>query len=73
MTTSIQEPGMYVTDWGKLDRADVCIQAFISCHAFREENGALPRPGNEEDAQRLVELCLLKTLQKPRTLKLMIN
>ena len=58
MNSSMADPGMYVTDWGKLDRVEVLHVAFLSCQAFREQNGRLPRPGNEEDAQRLVDLTL---------------
>ena len=69
MTASIKEPGMYVTDWGKLDRVDVLHLTFLSCQAFREQSGALPRPGNEEDAQRLVELCLELNPSKAEDIK----
>ncbi len=69
MTTSMKEPGMHVTDWGKLDRADALHLAFLSCHAFRQQAGSLPRPGNEEDAQRLLDLCLEQNPSKAEDIK----
>jgi ubiquitin-activating enzyme E1 len=58
MTASMTQPGMFVTDWGKLDRVGVLHLAFQACQMFREQNGSLPRPGNAEDAQRLYDLTM---------------
>lgn len=58
MSTSASKPGMFVTDWGKLDRVGVLHLAFQACGMFRDQNGGLPRPGSAEDAQRLYDLTM---------------
>lgn len=58
MSASTTKPGMFITDWGKLDRVGVLHLAFQACGMFRDQNGNLPRPGNAEDAQRLYDITV---------------
>eukprot|EP01039_Chlorochromonas_danica_P005873 gene5873-6468_t len=56
ISQSFVQPGMFCCDVVKYDRAAVLHLAFRALHGFVEKHGILPRPGNTDDAQEVVDL-----------------
>lgn len=57
---SLQSPVFFITDFAKFDRPTTLHIGFQALSLFREKYGQLPRPRNEEDAAKLVQIS--KTL-----------
>lgn len=54
---SIKDPEFIITDFAKFDRPSQIHLAYITLHKFIEQNGELPKPWNEEDADSFVSLA----------------
>lgn len=53
-----KEPEFLISDFSKFDHPATLHVAFKALHKYREENGGKPpRPWNEEDAQKFLQLC----------------
>lgn len=53
-----KEPEFLISDFAKFDYPASLHVAFKALHKYREENGGKPpRPWNEEDAQKFLQLC----------------
>ncbi|KAG8893299.1 hypothetical protein FRB99_002069, partial [Tulasnella sp. 403] len=54
---SLQNPELFITDFGKFDRPSTLHAGFQALSQFVEKLGRLPRPRNGEDAAQLVALA----------------
>ena len=54
---SLKKPDFLVSDFAKWDRPSQLHIGFQALHQFVEDNGSLPRPHNETDAEELVQLA----------------
>lgn len=54
---SLNEPEFLLTDFAKFDRPPQLHVAFQALHAFKTKYGVLPRPWNQEDAGKFVEVA----------------
>ncbi|XP_067003227.2 ubiquitin-like modifier-activating enzyme 1 [Anabrus simplex] len=54
---SLKEPEYLMTDFSKFDRPPQLHLAFQALHKFIEENGAVPKPWNQADADDFVSLA----------------
>ena len=52
----LREPECLISDFAKFDRPAQLHIGFQALHAFAEKNGQLPRPHNDEDATRVLDL-----------------
>ena len=53
-----KEPEFIISDFGKFDAPATLHVAFATLEQYRQENaGNLPRPWNEEDAQKFLKMC----------------
>jgi ubiquitin-activating enzyme E1 len=53
----LREPNFVVSDFAKWDRPGQLHIGFQALHEFVKNNGSLPRPHNETDAEGLVQLA----------------
>lgn len=56
---SEKEPEFLVSDFAKFDHPASLHIAFAALHKYIEQVGQLPRPWNEEDAQKFLQICKL--------------
>ncbi|KAI0081689.1 ubiquitin activating enzyme [Panus rudis PR-1116 ss-1] len=54
---SLQSPEYFVTDFAKFDRPTTLHAGFQALWEFKQQNQRLPRPRNDEDAAKVVELA----------------
>lgn len=52
-----REPEFLTSDFSKLDHSATLHVAFSVLQQFVSENGGTPRPWNEQDAQRFLQMC----------------
>lgn len=52
-----QQPEFLITDFAKLDHSGTLHTCFTALNRYVAQIGSLPRPWNEEDAQRFLQLC----------------
>lgn len=52
-----EEPEFLISDFAKLDAPATLHVAFGALGAFQCQNGALPRPWNDDDARKFLDIC----------------
>lgn len=52
-----REPEYLISDFGKFDRPATLHVAFNVLHKYIAETGSTPRPWNEQDAQKFLQMC----------------
>lgn len=52
-----EEPEFLISDFAKLDAPATLHVAFRALGAFQCQNGALPRPWNDDDARKFLDIC----------------
>jgi ubiquitin-activating enzyme E1 len=69
LAAQIADPEHFITDFAKFDRPPQLHIGFLALHAFtNKNNGALPRPYNEEDANQFIQLAKNVAAQYPKVL-----
>ena len=56
LSEQLQKPELLMSDFAKFDRPQQLHVGFQALHAFKDKHGHLPRPHNEEDASKVLEL-----------------
>ncbi|XP_068703332.1 ubiquitin-like modifier-activating enzyme 1 [Montipora foliosa] len=54
---SLTSPEFVLTDFGKMDRPGQLHLGYVTLHKFVDAYGSLPKPRNEEDAKKFVDLA----------------
>lgn len=69
LTHQLEEPEFLMSDFAKFDRPSQLHIGFLALHAFAtKNNGTLPRPHNEEDANEFIVLAKNVATQYPKVL-----
>ncbi|KAK1134014.1 E1 ubiquitin-activating protein [Melipona bicolor] len=68
---ALKTPKFQITDFGKFDYPEQLHLAFTVLHSYMEENGKLPKPWNQEDADRFLNLA--KTVKEKVGSEIEIN
>ena len=56
MSESLENPELFITDFGKWDRPATLHAGFQALSQYHEKNGKLPRPRNAQDAAELLSI-----------------
>ncbi|KAL8972607.1 MAG: hypothetical protein Q9183_000465 [Haloplaca sp. 2 TL-2023] len=56
LSEQLKKPELLMSDFAKFDRPQQLHVGFQALHAFKDKHGHLPRPHNEEDASKILEL-----------------